>query len=858
MKKILLTMAVALSGLTASAQWVKPTVDRTCDVVAGDTLYLYNTGAKMFLNQGNSYGTQASLADEGLMVRVNQYVAGEDAAWDGKTYTIEDFRPVQNSWFYVFIASDTEGLESYGGCYMDKANQEDYMWEFEKLDNGSYHIRPAEVNPVYNCKTYNRHFLGSVLVEGEIDTHVYPLIDVENVMAAYQYYTEWAFVPKDVYAEYAAKHVVYEAAMTLKAYIDDCSARGLDATVLQQVYDNTSATLEELQEAQTIAKAMISQDDEQKVTPDNPKDFSSYIENPDFATSTTGWTKEGTAKTFEVNGWVPATVTDVMMAPALNLWGNNQNIHVSQIVENLPNGIYKMTAGVYSQANGPYIEANDARAAVTTGGPTMYEVLTYVSDNTLNIAIGFPAEGTQWVMADCFRLKYFGNGFEAYKMWIEETLSKAENYDNMACNKALYEEYRTMLDAMLAATTQEEIAARLPQFITLYDSLKANVAAYAEYVAQVADAQNMVIEGAYAGEAFDLLCDYIGTDYEPDDVFPNGSAEYILNQGLLATEEIIGEQDFLKQLIQNTIDNCMAVGADATAKIVNPNFDSGFTGWNYDNKLGTPSPGGMPENPNVERWNQNFDFYQDVELPNGVYRLDAQAFYRTASNTVAVNEWTEGTSEVMTELYANNGSVLLKNIYEQAQESGFYKEDNAFVMDDGQVVPNSMKTASEAFTAGLYENSVKGVVWNGKLRVGIRSLNAEATDRWSIWDNFRLTFLGYEAEAIEACHKQTVAEAEALANGELTDEQLGALAEAIAAPVDYADARGTLDVIARIRAAMDVANDYLTGIDATPATRKEAVPVAVYNLNGVRTDGLQRGINLVRMSDNTVKKVLVK
>lgn len=117
-----------------------------------------------------------------------------------------------------------------------------------------------------------------------------------------------------------------------------------------------------------------------------------------------------------------------------------------------------------------------------------------------------------------------------------------------------------------------------------------------------------------------------------------------------------------------------------------------------------------------------------------------------------------------------------------------------------------MKTASEAFTAGLYENSVKGVVWNGKLRVGIRSLNAEA----------------------------------------------------IAAPVDYADARGTLDVIARIRAAMDVANDYLTGIDATPATRKEAVPVAVYNLNGVRTDGLQRGINLVRMSDNTVKKVLVK
>lgn len=856
------TMFLALSalvagGVTASAQWVKPTIEKTSDVIVGDTMYLYNTGTKMFLNQGNAYGTQASLAEEGLMVRINQYLPDEDAVWDGKTYTIEDFRPVQGKWFYVFIASDNEGLESYGGCYVDKADQGDYMWELDKQENGTYRICPAEVNPLYNRTAYPQHCMGSVSTAEGLDTRVYPLVDVVNRLEELEYYMDWAFVTKDVYAEYADKYKVYMTAMTLKAYIDDCNERGLDATALEQVFDNSSSTLEELQEALEMAKAIISKDDEQKVTPDNPKDFTSYIVNADFA-STDGWIKEGTAKTFEVNGWVPSTIDEVMVAPALNLWGSNQFIYVSQVVRNLPNGIYKMSAGVYSQANGPFIEANDARTAVSTGGPTAYEVLTYVSDNTIKLAIGFPAEGTQWVMADCVRLKYFGNGLAAYKMWIEETLANADSYDEKACTKQLYQDYSAMLEIMKNATTQEEVAGNLSKFIELYDSLKANVAAYAEYVALLEEAGKMVTDGAYAGEAFDWLCDYIGMYSDPDDVFPNGSSQCILGQCSLSTEEIISELDFLRSLIQNTIDNCMAVGADATAKIVNPNFDNSFTGWSFNKDLGTPSPGGMLENPNVERWNQNFDFYQEVQLPNGVYRLDAQAFYRTASNTIAVVEWGEGTSEVLTELYANTGSVLVKNVYEQAQEKGFYKEDNAFAMNDTQEVPNSMKTASEAFTAGLYENTVKGVVWDGKLRVGIRSLHAEAADRWSIWDNFRLTFLGYEAEPIEECHKLTVAEAEELASGDLADDVRSALQEAIDTPVDYADARGTLEVIAKIRAAMDAASGSQTGIRVLPDTAQEPTVVGIYNINGVRMNTMQKGVNIVRMSDNTVKKVLMK
>lgn len=224
-------------------------------------------------------------------------------------------------------------------------------------------------------------------------------------------------------------------------------------------------------------------------------------------------------------------------------------------------------------------------------------------------------------------------------------------------------------------------------------------------------------------------------------------------------------------------------------------------------------------------------------------------------------EWNSGETEVLTSIYANTAEVLVKNVYSEAHEAGFYKEDNAYTMSDSKVVPNSMKTASEAFTAGLYENTVKGVVWNGKLRIGIRSLNAEAADRWSIWDNFRLTFLGMEAEPIAECYDKTISEAEELLVAEdLPEEQKTALQAAIGLSVDKTDASGTLNVIAKIREAMEAVNELLTGIEAPVSQRAkdESTVVDIYSYNGTKLPTLHKGINIVRMSNGVVRKVLVK
>ena len=858
-------MMITVHAMLATAQWSKPNVQLTNDMLLDEPSYLYNVGIKMFLTQGNAYGTQASVAEEGLMIKVEKYLTEQISetndtsyVWDGKTYTIQDFRPVQQKWFYMFI-------DDAGGSYMDKGNQGDYLWEFAKQENGTFRFSCAAANPKQNDALYPNTCAGIVRWDEEdMSTVVNPLVDLSDIDANASYFLDWAFVSEADYAVYADKLALYNMAMKLKDLIDELNTRGIDAGELQKVYDNTNSTKEELQEAIIQAETLISLDDEKRVTPDHPKDFTDRIVNPDFNQEVKGgnggWTKEGTAKTFEINGWVPAMVEDVMSAPALNLWGSNQNILVSQKVVNIPNGIYELTAGAYSQANGPFIFAGDAQTVITTGGPTPYSVLTYVTDRTVDIGIGFPAEGTQWVMADCFRLKYFGNGYEAYKMWIENTLSGGDSFADKACYAPLKKAYIQSLDILNNATTQEELVAELPRFTALYDSIKANIAAYDDYLALRDDAWQMVLKESYAGDDFDILADYMDLEAEPDEVFPNGNAAYIIGHGTLSTEQIVEEKAFLNQLIQNVLDNCMAAGADATAKLTNPNFDNGLTGWSFNKKLGTPSPGGMTTNPNVERWNQNFDFYQEVSLPNGVYRLDAQAFYRTAANAQAEPEWLNEEAEVLTSLYANTGETLVKNVFEEAQEAGFYKEDNAYTMQDEHVIPNSMKTASEAFAAGLYENSVKGVVWNGKLRIGIRSLNASAADRWSIWDNFRLTFLGMEAEPIAECYDKTLEEAEQiLANSELTDDQRASLQTVMGIAVDKSNASGTLSAITQIREVMENINSILTSIE-TPSklSQQPATIVGIYSLRGDRTDRLQKGINIVRMSNGQTRKVIVK
>ena len=809
-------------------------------------MYLYNVEAQMFINQGNSWGTQLSVDTKGLMIMVGKYIPASEESeqaseWDGVTYTFSDCR--SGKWYNIFIDSDN-GV--FGEAYVDRASQANWFWSLEKQANGCYRIWGADLNPSYNHTNYADSYLGVIRTDGEIaSTVAYPLISLEALSEGEEALLDWTFVTKETYEEYYNKVLVYEMAMTLKEKIDEGNGRGLDMSECETVFSNTSSTYDELNLAYQKALKIIADADEKDVTPDNPKDMTEYIVNPNFDNGVTGWTKEGAAKTFEANGWVPATVDGVMSAPALNLWGANQDINVHQTIVDLPNGIYKFHAGGYSQSNGPWFYANDAKTDVTTGGPNPYSVLTLVSDKTMTLGVAFPAEGTQWVMADCFRLEYFGNGYEAYHMWIEETLAASGSYDGVLSTQQLHDDYDAALEALQAAQTSEEIQSLLPSFLLLGDSIKANAAAYAEYKAAFDEAQGMIDSEKYAGDDFDFLTDYM-MESEPCEDFPNGAAGYILANLLLSTEEIQAETEFLKTLISNAVKNGMAVGAEVTTLISNPNFSDGMNGWTYDRSLGIPSVGGLETNPNVERWNQNFDFYQDIELPNGVYELKVQAFYRTADNVTAYQEFVDGTSEILTQIYANGNEKEVVNIYSQAQPANFYQEDghNVYTLGTTETeVPNSMKTSSEAFNAGLYENTVYGVVYNKVLRVGIHSLSASATDRWSIWDNFRLFYMGNDEAIISEYLTKVIAEAETLLNESASEEAMSALLSAIDEARVVTGGKNQLEAIASVKAAME-AYQQAVGIASVNVEGAQSSAVR-YNLAGQMVGSDYKGIVII-------------
>ena len=172
----------------------------------------------------------------------------------------------------------------------------------------------------------------------------------------------------------------------------------------------------------------------------------------------------------------------------------------------------------------------------------------------------------------------------------------------------------------------------------------------------------------------------------------------------------------------DTEDATLEKPQDVSYLITNPDFDirgnanglGTLKGW-----VGEPTP----NNSCAERYNMNFDVYQEKKgLPNGKYRVSCQGFYRAGGG---------GSTDKDTKnavLYANDNETPLMNILE---EEGNYS-----------VKPNNMAQAQESFSAGLYKNnSVEVTVVDGTLRFGIKKSKQIAAD-WTIFDTFRLEYLG--------------------------------------------------------------------------------------------------------------------
>ena len=173
---------------------------------------------------------------------------------------------------------------------------------------------------------------------------------------------------------------------------------------------------------------------------------------------------------------------------------------------------------------------------------------------------------------------------------------------------------------------------------------------------------------------------------------------------------LVSVTDYVKDLAAATDENPM----DATCLFLNPNFsrDASQSAWTMDAGNKNLS-GGTNENRCAESWQSAFTLTQTVELPNGYYKVRAQA---------ALTDYTgayDGADYPV--VYANDATVP------------FFSMEEA---DRG----TNMNTLSNSFTAGNYFTEwIEVTVLDKKLSVGVKGTR---TNTWCIWDNFQILYCG--------------------------------------------------------------------------------------------------------------------
>ena len=190
---------------------------------------------------------------------------------------------------------------------------------------------------------------------------------------------------------------------------------------------------------------------------------------------------------------------------------------------------------------------------------------------------------------------------------------------------------------------------------------------------------------------------------------------------------------------------------DATFLILDPNFsrnNRNQSAWTGD----TFGVGGDNTNTNAEKWggnSQTFDISQQVEAPNGVYKITWNGFYRynnTTDNTndVAIAAHADGTEVINSFIYINGADYPLTSI-----------------ADVEGSLPFSQAQASAAFGNGQYAQEAYVEVTDGKLTLGIKKVEHPGCD-WTVWDNFELTYFGADCTIEEAQNAAVYVELEDL------------------------------------------------------------------------------------------------
>jgi hypothetical protein len=872
-----------MTGATANAELVngvrqRPNVAKAEAFQVDTEYYLFNTGARMFFVGANDWNTRASVGTKGYKVKIQT----ADFAPDG-AYEFTDCVETQNNeWKCVFSTNDA------GAIWVDNSNETYRYWEFTEVD-GKYRISNSDLATVADAAS--GAFLGW---NGTDDTRLYFVKPTTEGVGV-----DWVFVTEETYnawqETWASMKDQYDAAAELLTYLNSAKEQNINVATEQAIYENEAATVEELNAAAVAVQKKINDAQAGDATVDNPSDMTGSLINPNFDNASyAGW--KGTApnmtgdgnhanadvaehfnKTFDTYQQLsnmPAGVYMLENTGFLRGWSDDYKNHTNY------------TAYLYTIADNdtmqvamanPWEALNDVPMAGDTDfGTTAHEEsgvidgITYYIPNDPSAArlyfekgyyknkVLFAIEGdsvklgvkkgvnrtNEWATFDNFKLTYYGKAAEAYQYYIDNAVAKKE-YTDVNVSEQYLKVYEAAFNATV--TNKAEAKAALAAIVAAEEAVEANIKVWNELKEMHEAGTQMAInnnELPTAGE----LSEYLSFTVEDETSITN-EAEVKTDGADLTNDQLQVMIERIKELmaaVEKEAKQSLQPNQDVTEYMKNPDFNGNADGWTVVNNGG----GNVHYSDGCYEafHSTDFDVYQEVaDLPQGVYEVEFNGYVRHDEQTTSFAEDLVS-ADVPIYVYMNDSRAYgFANWVSYPKDESFYKEDTeagtgvkgaSYTKDDatGNCYPNNMIAASAAFADGGYINKLKCIVSESGdvTRIGVKGM--PEAKYWPIFDNFKLTYLGYEISVVKPLLEEKIAEAALLEDMMSAKDAKAALATAVKDAQDVLESTEKV-VVFRATAKLDKAiNEVKDGNAQCLALQAEAQTLYDYaNGEGVES-----------------------
>jgi hypothetical protein len=748
-----LFMAVLNVSSAFADSWVMPTPAASA-LKPGSKYYVYNVGTKKFISKGEAWGTQAIVDSLGMEAKLDTLSNG--------IYSIA----FTSTGKMVFRTnSDTKIGSGIAACFTDgnigKGANHVY-WSIKNIGNNLYTI---QVPAIYTSDYVAGKCLG--VQPNHTSSAATPTYgtyyDVDST--TYASGCQWQFVSSADYNTYFTSVQVYAEAQLLSREITKAQTDGLDITKAQAVYNNTLSTIDEMK----AAIAELYQQRANQASVSNPSDMTGRITNPTFDKDITGWTSTMNAKSNKIATNQAGDFT----VPFFENWtteGSSLEGKMYQKIGGLQNGVYRLKAAVSAQNTktamadgGVYLFGNDMRIGANTVTPAYKEVFVPLTTDTLEIGLMQNATSTNnWLGLDNVTLTYYGKALEAYQyMTSSITDTWQTEFTDVVYKQSLYDVIPNLISAASTTTNAEDAITAYKNVNTAIESLRANIIAYTQFINKITAAENLYYSGYTTEELYDAYT----------------KAQELYDAQSLTTEEISSEIVKLDSLM-DVAKHQLIAGNDCTPLIVNNDFSqtdknttyTGFAGWTV--KLLT----GNNSNPNIasnvaEVWNNDFDCNQSMKnMPNGVYKVDLQAYYRTGDGAAAYGYYTNKSAEdsIKAYIYANGNEQKIKNVFDDRQTTK-PNGGSSFTDSGNGYTPNDKASAAAYFGLNLYNNSVYGIVTDSTLNIGIKCIGM-LSHGWTLWNDFKLTYEGFDATVLKKVLNNSIINADTLVDHKMNEK----------------------------------------------------------------------------------------